>query len=137
MNNIANTNLEKGRIFLAENKDKEGVISLSCGLQYKILESAKADSKSPSYFDNVICHYEGRLINGKIFDSSYIRNKPESFPVNGVISGWSLVLPMMKEGDKWEVYLPTEFAYGRQGAGKDIEANETLIFIIELIEIKN
>jgi FKBP-type peptidyl-prolyl cis-trans isomerase FklB len=133
--NLANTNLEAGRKFLSENKDMDGVITHSSGFQYKVLENGKDDAKSPTYFDNVICHYEGRFINGKIFDSSYKRNKTEHFPINGVISGWSLALPMMKEGDKWEIYLPTEFAYGRQGAGKDIGPNETLIFIIELISI--
>lgn len=129
-------NLEIGKIFLENNKNKNGIVSLSSGLQYKILESKNKEGQSPKITDSVLCHYEGRHIDGTIFDSSYKTGKPLEISLLEVISGWTIALQMMKEGDKWEIFLPSEFAYGRQGAGKDIEPDSTLIFIVELIKIK-
>jgi FKBP-type peptidyl-prolyl cis-trans isomerase FklB len=132
-----NNNLEIGRRFLDENKDKDGIVTLTSGLQYKVLYSKNKEGQSPKITNRVLCDYEGRLIDGTVFDSSYKRGKALEFSLLEVISGWTIALQMMKEGDKWEIYLPSEFAYGRQGAGKDIEANSTLIFIVELIKITN
>ena len=126
-------NLAKGQAFLTENRDKEGVQETPSGLQYKVLESG--DGATPGPTDTVRCHYHGTLIDGTVFDSSYERGQPAEFPVNGVISGWTEALQMMKAGDKWEVYLPPQIAYGERGAGGAIGPNATLIFTIELLGI--
>ncbi|WP_251620297.1 FKBP-type peptidyl-prolyl cis-trans isomerase [Odoribacter lunatus] len=123
----------KGEKFLAENKNKEGVITLKSGLQYKILK--EGNGKKPKATDTVKCHYEGRLINGTVFDSSIRRNEPAEFPVNGVIAGWVEALQMMNIGSKWQLYIPSELAYGAHGAGQSIGPNETLIFDVELLDI--
>jgi FKBP-type peptidyl-prolyl cis-trans isomerase FklB len=128
-------NLEAGQAFLEANKKKEGVIALPSGLQYKIITDGKG--KQPKSTDTVVAHYRGTLTNGTEFDSSYKRNEPATFPVTGVIKGWQEVLPLMKEGAKWQVYIPTELAYGTRGAGSIIGPNEALIFDIELVSIKS
>lgn len=122
-----------GETFLAENKKKEGVVALGSGLQYKILK--EGNGPKPKASDTVKCHYEGRLINGQIFDSSIRRGEPAEFPVNGVIAGWVEALQLMPVGSKWQLYIPSELAYGAHGAGQSIGPNETLIFDVELLSI--
>ncbi len=130
---IGEQNAKEGAAFLAENKKKPGVVTLENGLQYKIIKEGTGDT--PKATDSVRVHYRGTLINGKEFDSSYSRGEPTSFPVNRVIPGWTQVLQLMKEGAKWQVFIPSELAYGPQGAGGNIGPNATLIFDIELLEI--
>lgn len=124
-----------GETFLAENAKKEGVKTLASGLQYKII--AEGDGASPTKDDTVTVHYKGTLINGTEFDSSYKRGQPASFPVSGVIAGWTEALQLMKKGAKWELYIPSELAYGPRGSGGAIGPNETLIFEVELLEVGN
>ena len=123
----------EGEKFLAENKKKEGVVALPSGLQYKILTAG--NGPKPKASDTVKCHYEGRLINGTVFDSSIRRNEPAEFPVSGVIAGWVEALQLMPVGSKWQLYIPSELAYGTHGAGKSIGPNQTLIFDVELLAI--
>ena len=123
----------EGENFLAENAKKEGVVSLPSGLQYQVLK--EGNGKSPKATDQVKCHYEGTLINGKIFDSSYRRNEPATFPLNGVIAGWTEGLQLMKEGAKYRFFIPFNLAYGTRGAGQDIPPYAALIFDVELIEV--
>lgn len=123
-----------GEKFLAENKSKDGVVTLENGIQYKVITQGKG--KKPTASDSVVAHYRGTLIDGTEFDSSYKRGEPATFPLNGVIKGWQEVLPLMPVGSKWQVYIPSELAYGSRGAGGSIGPNETLIFDIELIDIK-
>jgi FKBP-type peptidyl-prolyl cis-trans isomerase FklB len=130
----AGENKAAGDAFLAENKTKEGVKTLASGLQYKVI--TPGTGASPDINDKVKCHYRGSLINGQVFDSSYQRNEPAVFPVNGVIKGWTEALQLMKEGAKWMLYVPSELAYGDQGAGNVIEPGSTLIFEVELLEIQ-
>lgn len=124
---------EVGEKFLAENKTREGVVTLESGLQYKILN--EGSGAKPTANDTVKCHYEGRLINGQVFDSSIRRGEPAEFPVGGVIAGWVEALQLMPVGSKWQLYIPSELAYGQHGAGAAIGPNETLIFDVELLEI--
>lgn len=133
MADAANDNLAVGEKFLAENKGKDGIQTTDSGLQYREIEPGSGASPGPA--DTVKCHYEGTLINGQVFDSSYKRGEPATFPVGGVIAGWTEALQMMKTGAKWEVFLPSAIAYGPRGAGGAIGPNETLIFTIELLEI--
>jgi FKBP-type peptidyl-prolyl cis-trans isomerase FklB len=125
-------NLVKGNAFLEANKAKEGVKVTESGLQYKIIK--EGTGKTPTTSDKVKTHYRGRLIDGKEFDSSYKRGKPAEFPVTGVIKGWTEALQLMKEGAKWELYIPANLAYGAQ-ARPGLPANSTLIFEIELLEV--
>jgi FKBP-type peptidyl-prolyl cis-trans isomerase FklB len=127
-------NKEKGRQFLEENKAKEGIVTLESGLQYKILN--KGTGASPKPTDTVKCQYRGTTIDGKEFDSSYQRGKPATFAVNRVIKGWTEGLQLMKEGGKWQFFIPSELAYGERGAGNNIGPNEVLIFEVELLEIE-
>ncbi len=129
----AQENLEKGKEFLAENRKKPGVIETESGLQYKVIE--EGTGKSPSENDRVKCHYRGRLINGEEFDSSYEKGQPAEFSIRGVIRGWTEGLQLMKEGGKYELYIPSDLAYGPRGGGQKIGPNETLIFDIELLEV--
>lgn len=122
-----------GEAFLAENKTKEGVTTTESGLQYKVIRAG--EGKKPGKTDSVTVHYRGRLINGAVFDSSYERGEPASFPVGGVISGWTEALQLMQEGAKWELYIPAELGYGARGAGGDIGPNEVLIFEVELLKV--
>lgn len=127
-------NKKAGEAFLEANKKKEGVVVLPSGMQYKVL--TKGSGKKPTAKDTVSVNYRGTLINGKEFDSSYSRGQPATFPVTGVIKGWQDILPMMPVGSKWQVFIPAAMAYGERGAGPDIGPNSTLVFDIELMEIK-
>jgi FKBP-type peptidyl-prolyl cis-trans isomerase FklB len=129
----AEINQQEGEAFLAENKNREGVITLPSGLQYMVLQ--EGSGATPGKNDRVTTHYHGTLIDGTVFDSSYERGQPATFPVNGVISGWTEALTKMKEGAKWRLFLPSNLAYGAQGAGDDIGPNATLIFDVELISV--
>jgi FKBP-type peptidyl-prolyl cis-trans isomerase FklB len=124
---------KEGDAFLASNKSKDGVQTLPDGLQYKVLQ--QGSGPKPTASDTVTVNYRGTLINGKEFDSSYKRGQPISFPVNGVIKGWTEALQLMPVGSKWQLYIPTDLAYGDRGAGSDIGPGETLIFDVELISI--
>lgn len=127
-------NKKEGEAFLAENGKKQGVKTLPDGLQYKVIK--EGSGKSPRAGDTVTVNYRGTLINGKEFDSSYKRGEPATFPVKGVIPGWTEALQLMKTGSKWELFIPSSLAYGERGAGQDIGPNSTLIFEVELISIK-
>ena len=129
---LATNNLEKGKKFLAENAGKDGVMATTSGLQYKI--NTAGEGSSPKLNDSVEVHYTGSLINGEVFDSSVQRGKSVSFPVSGVIPGWTEALQLMKPGDKWQLFIPAELAYGTNGNGR-IGPNETLIFDVELIAV--
>ena len=122
-----------GEAFLAANKSKDGVQTLPDGLQYKVLQ--QGSGPKPTANDTVTVNYRGTLINGKEFDSSYKRGQPVSFPVGGVIKGWTEALQLMPVGSKWQLYIPADLAYGDRGAGSDIGPGETLIFDVELISI--
>ncbi len=124
---------ETGKAFLSANKDKPGIKVLPSGLQYKVIETGTG--KQPVASDSITAHYRGTLLNGKEFDSSYARGEPATFGVNQVIKGWQEILPMMHEGDKWQVFIPADLAYGERGAGANIGPNETLIFDIELLKV--
>ncbi len=124
--------VEKGVAFLAANMEKEGVTTLESGLQYKVLTEGEGDI--PTVESTVEVHYRGTLIDGTEFDSSFKRGTPASFPVTGVIKGWTEALQLMKEGSKWELYVPSDLAYGERGAGPNIGPNSTLIFEIELLK---
>jgi FKBP-type peptidyl-prolyl cis-trans isomerase FklB len=126
-------NKKEGDAFLAANKSKEGVVALPDGLQYKILTAGSGPK--PSANDTVTVNYRGTLINGKEFDSSYKRGQPASFPVGGVIKGWTEALQLMPVGSKWQLFIPSDLAYGDRGAGADIAPGSTLIFEVELISI--
>ncbi len=131
---IGDKNKKEGEEFLEANKKKEGVKTLPSGLQYKII--AEGTGKSPKATDTVTVNYRGTLIDGTEFDSSYKRGQPATFPVNGVIPGWTEALQLMKEGAKWELFIPPSLAYGERGAGGVIGPNSTLIFEVELISVK-
>jgi len=124
----------EGDKFLAANKTKEGVKTTESGLQYQVITEGKGET--PKASDTVVTHYTGTTIDGKVFDSSYKRNAPATFPVNGVIKGWTEALQLMKTGAKWKLFIPSELAYGERGAGANIGPNQVLIFEIELLEIK-
>jgi FKBP-type peptidyl-prolyl cis-trans isomerase FklB len=127
-------NRQAGDAFLAANKSKPGVYTLPDGLQYKILR--QGTGPKPASTDSVTVNYRGNLIDGKEFDSSYKRGKPATFPVNGVIKGWTEALQMMPVGSKWELYIPPDLGYGDRGAGTDIGPSATLTFEVELISIE-
>jgi len=127
-------NKKEGEAFLEANKTKEGVVTLPSGLQYKILQAGTGPI--PTSADSVVCNYRGTLINGKEFDSSYKRGQPATFPVSGVIKGWTEALKLMPVGSKWQLFVPADLAYGARGAGPDIGPNSTLIFEVELISIQ-
>ncbi|MCD4720252.1 MAG: FKBP-type peptidyl-prolyl cis-trans isomerase [Desulfobacula sp.] len=126
-------NREKGLKFLEENKQKEGVVTLPSGLQYRVV--IEGDGPLPKATDTVECHYKGTLIDGTVFDSSYQRGKPATFQVGGVIQGWIEALQMMKVGSKWELTIPPDLAYGDRGAGAIIKPGSTLIFDVEVLGI--
>ncbi len=130
----AASNQAVGEAFLAENAKKEGVITTDSGLQYKILTTG--DGEQPKDTDTVTTHYRGTLIDGREFDSSYKRDKPASFPVKGVIKGWTEALQLMHVGDKWQLFIPADLAYGETKRSELIEANSTLVFELELLGIK-
>ena len=124
---------KEGEEFLAINATKKGVVTLESGMQYEVLTSGSG--ATPGLNDKVTTHYTGTLIDGTVFDSSVERGQPASFPVSGVIKGWTEALQLMKEGDKWKLYIPYDLAYGDRGAGADIGPYSTLIFEIELISV--
>jgi len=130
----AEKNLSESKAFLAENGKKEGIKTLLSGLQYKVL--AEGSGKMPKAEDTVTVHYKGTLIDGKEFDASYKRGQPATFKVNGVIKGWSEALQLMKEGSKWQLYIPPDLAYGERAMGPQIPPNSALIFEVELISVK-
>lgn len=123
-----------GKLFLEENAKKTGVVTLPSGLQYEIITEGKGEK--PGLTDVVTTHYHGTLIDGNIFDSSVHRGQPASFPVNGVIKGWTEALQLMAVGSKWKLYVPYQLAYGEQGAGQAIGPYTTLVFEVELLDIQ-
>ena len=127
-------NLKAGEEFLVANAKKDGVKTTASGLQYKVLKSG--NGKTPKATDTVKTHYHGTLIDGTVFDSSVDRGEPVTFPVNGVIPGWTEALQLMKEGDKWQLFIPAKLAYGERGAGEKIGPNSALIFEVELLSIE-
>jgi FKBP-type peptidyl-prolyl cis-trans isomerase len=130
----SSSNLAKGQAFLKENASKPGVKTTSSGLQYLVLEEGKG--KSPKATDTVLVHYKGNLLDGTEFDSSYKRNEPISFPLNGVIPGWTEGVQLMKEGGKIRLFIPSNLAYGSRGAGGVIPPDSTLVFDIELLKVQ-
>jgi len=123
-----------GEDFLAANKKKKGVKTLDSGLQYKVITEGKGPK--PKATDTVVAHYKGTLIDGTEFDSSLKHGQPATFAVGQVIKGWQEILPLMPTGSKWQVFIPSDLAYGARGAGASIGPNETLVFDIELLEVK-
>ncbi|MGD0304932.1 MAG: FKBP-type peptidyl-prolyl cis-trans isomerase [Candidatus Acidiferrales bacterium] len=128
-------NKKAGDAFLADNKTKDGVVTLPSGLQYKVITAGTGPK--PAATDTVVCNYRGTLIDGKEFDASAKHGGPASFPVNGVIKGWTEALQLMPVGSKWQLFIPPNLAYGPQGAGADIGPNSTLVFDVELLSIKD
>jgi FKBP-type peptidyl-prolyl cis-trans isomerase FklB len=131
---LGEANKREGDTFLAANKTQEGVVTLPDGLQYKILK--EGDGPKPTAGDSVVCNYRGTLLNDTEFDSSYKRGQPATFPVTGVIKGWTEALQLMPVGSKWQIFVPSELAYGARGAGAEIGPNSTLVFEIELLSIQ-
>ena len=132
---LAETNKKEGEAFLAENKKKEGVKTLASGLQYKVI--TEGSGMMPKESDTITAHYRGTLIDGTEFDSSLKRGQPVTFPVKGVIKGWTEALQLMKVGSKWQLFIPSELAYGERAASAQIGPNATLIFDVELISISD
>ena len=132
---IGQKNKREGQAFLAANKSKPGVQTLPSGLQYKVLKSGSG--ASPKITDTVSTHYRGTLIDGTVFDSSYENGQPVSFPVSGVIRGWTEALQRMKVGDKWQLFIPSELAYGPRGAGRLIGPDAVLVFELELLSVES
>jgi FKBP-type peptidyl-prolyl cis-trans isomerase FklB len=127
---------EKENAFFEENKKRSGVIALPNGIQYEILRSGNGGGPKPRPQDTVVVHYKGTLTNGSEFDNSISRGEPATFPLNRVIRGWTEILQLMSRGDNWKVYIPSTLGYGERGAGASIPPNSTLIFEIDLIDIK-
>ena len=123
-----------GEAFLAENAKKDGVVTLPSGLQYQVLK--EGNGKKPSATDQVVCHYEGTLIDGTVFDSSYKRNEPATFGLNQVIAGWTEGVQLMSEGAKYRFFIPYNLAYGERGAGAQKPPFAALVFDVELIQVK-
>jgi FKBP-type peptidyl-prolyl cis-trans isomerase FklB len=135
MQQAADENKKEGDAFLTANKAKAGVVTLPSGLQYKVLTAGTGPK--PTASDSVVCNYRGTLIDGKEFDSSYKRGEPATFPVGGVIKGWTEALQLMPVGSKWQLVVPSDLAYGERGQGGDIGPNATLIFEVELLSIQS
>ncbi len=134
MEKEAKVNLQEGTEFLAKNAKEDGIKTLESGLQYRVL--TEGSGKTPSNTDTVEAHYEGKLINGSVFDSSYQRGQTIDFPVNGVIPGWTEALQLMSEGSKWQLFIPANLAYGEAGSPPVIPPNSTLLFDVELVSVK-
>ncbi len=132
-NELGTVNKKKGDVFLASNAKQKEIIVLPSGLQYKIIKAGSGET--PKATDTVSVHYRGTLIDGTEFDSSFKRGQPATFNVGGVIKGWTEALQLMKVGATWQLFIPSELAYGERGAGRDIGPNETLIFEVELLSI--
>ena len=128
-------NKAEGEAFLATNANKAGVTTLPSGLQYEII--TQGTGRKPTLGSSVTTHYHGTLINGTVFDSSYQRGQPATFPVNGVIAGWTEALQLMAEGSKYRLYIPSDLAYGKRGAGRDIPGDTALIFDVELLKVNH
>lgn len=126
-------NISEGKSFLAENAKREGVVTTASGLQYEVIQAG--NGTTPSASDQVKVHYHGTLIDGQVFDSSVQRGEPATFGVTQVISGWVEALQLMPVGSKWKLYIPSDLAYGAQGAGQSIAPHTTLVFEVELLEI--
>ena len=135
MMELDQANKKAGQEFLNANKAKDGVIALPSGLQYKVLQQGTGPKPTPN--DLVVCNYRGTLLDGTEFDSSYKRGQPATFPVNGVIKGWSEALQIMPVGSKWQLFIPSDLAYGDRGAGAQIGPGATLVFEVELLSIKS
>lgn len=133
MQEAGDNNKKEADTFFEENKTKEGIVTTESGLQYKVIE--EGSGKTPGDADTVVVHYKGTLLDGTVFDSSYDREAPATFPVGGVIAGWTEGLKLMKEGGKYELYIPSDLAYGPNGQGM-IGPNQALVFEVELIEVK-
>ena len=131
---LAEDAVKAGETFLAENGARDGVVTTGSGLQYEVLEAGSG--KQPTVSDTVVVHYRGTLLDGSEFDSSIARGEPATFDLQGIIPGWQEALQLMQEGARWRVVLPSDLAYGPQGAGGRIGPNATLVFEIELIEVK-
>ena len=131
----AQNNLEQGNLFLAENSQNPGIVTLESGLQYKVIDEGKGPK--PGKIDTVKVHYEGRLLDGTVFDSSFERKEPASFQLNRVISGWTEGLQNMPEGSTWEMFIPAHMAYGSRGIPGKIGPNEVLTFKIQLMKVEN
>lgn len=127
----SDANLKAGETFLAENRNRPGVVETPSGLQYEII--TEGDGPKPTATSKVTCHYHGTLIDGTVFDSSVLRNQPATFPLNMVIKGWTEALQLMPTGSKWRLFLPPGLAYGDRQTGAHIGPNSTLIFEVELI----
>jgi FKBP-type peptidyl-prolyl cis-trans isomerase FklB len=134
MKTVGEKNRKDGQAFLTANKKKEGVKTLPSGLQYKVVK--EGTGKIPKATDTVTTNYRGTLIDGTEFDSSYNRGQPATFPVNGVIKGWTEALQLMKTGSKWQLFVPSDLAYGDKGAGPQIGPNAVLIFEVELLSVQ-
>lgn len=135
MSNKIAAQKEAGAAFLKTNKDKDGVVELPSGIQYLVLK--EGTGAQPLVSQSVTAHYKGELLDGKEFDSSFRRNKPFTAPLRALIKGWQEVLPMMKEGSHWRLWIPSDLAYGDRGAGPDIPGGATLMFEVELIKVVN
>jgi len=131
---LGDANKKQGMAFLEANKTKDGVVTLPSGLQYKVLQEGTGPKPAPT--DTVICNYRGTLLDSTEFDSSYKRGQPATFPVAGVIKGWTEALQLMPVGSKWQLFIPPELAYGERGFGGQIGPNATLIFEVELLSIQ-
>jgi len=129
----AAVNLQAGMDFLAENGQREGVVTLDSGLQYEIMKTGEGAKPGPT--QTVTCHYHGTVIDGRVFDSSVKRGQPASFPLNRVIAGWTEALQLMPIGSKWRLFLPPNLAYGDREVSAEIGPNSTLIFEVELLAI--
>jgi FKBP-type peptidyl-prolyl cis-trans isomerase FklB len=136
MEMIARANSMKGEAYRKQNGQNPDVKTLENGLQYKVLKNGDLSGAMPSINSTVSVYYEGKLVDGKVFDGNVGSGNPISFPLNGVIKGWTEILQKMHKGDVWEVTIPAELAYGQNGAGGSIGPNETLIFMIELVDFK-
>lgn len=135
MQKAGEANKKAGDDFLAQNKTKPGVVALPDGLQYKIIK--EGNGPKPAATDSVVCNYRGTLLDGTEFDSSYKRGQPATFPVSGVIKGWTEAVQLMPVGSKWQLVIPPDLAYGNRGAGQEIGPNATLVFEVELLSIQN
>src|SRR5579863_3546361 len=135
MQEVGAANKQEGETYLAANKAKDGVVTLPSGLQYKILK--EGTGPKPTASDSVVCNYRGTLIDGTEFDSSYKRGQPATFPVGGVIKGWTEALQLMPVGSKWQLFIPADLAYGERGPDPAIGPNATLIFEVELLSIES
>lgn len=133
---MASPALQKGEQFLRDNANQPGVTTTASGLQYTVLTTGPGTGKQPRATDTVLVHYRGTLLDGKEFDSSYARKAPIEFPLNQVIAGWTEGVQLMREGDKYQFFIPSKLAYGPRGAGGDIGPDETLIFDVELLKVR-